>query len=149
MVGKTVVLGGMSLRLVIIKNPNPRSKDKLIYLFSSIDEYLQKIACKYPIRWQIELCFKHLKSNSFELEKINLEDVAKQRLITITLMFAYTLSIREGLKNYKLQIPIYRGKGLDDLSLRCYDLVQFCSYLIENLHLRKSKYRSPYVIYVQ
>jgi len=100
-VGKQILLDGVLLTLVMIKNPKPNTKDPVIYLLSNRQETPVKIAAHYPIRWKIEVCFKHLKSNGFDLESLNLKGQFKENLMMAIVVFAYVLSINEGLKNYK------------------------------------------------
>lgn len=159
-VGKPIELEGMQLYFVIVKNPNPLAKDKLIYLLSNLDESPACIASRYPIRWKIESCFKHLKSNGFDLEKMNVEGKFRQQLMMAIIVFTYTLSVIEGLKEYEhipdknyaggvtyKSISVFR-EGCDILILKCANLVLFCRYLIQYLHKKLPKYRSPKSIFV-
>lgn len=159
-VGKTFEMEGMTLQLVIAKNPCPEAKDRLMYLITNLDAPPAKVAKQYPIRWQIEMCFKHLKSNGFDLEKMNVEGKARQKLLMAILVFAYTISVIEGLKNYK-KIPVkkyangkrYKAisvfrKGLNQVVNSCINLEEFCRYLIQNIQKEKKKYRSINAIIV-
>ena len=159
-VGKRIVLDGMELTFVIVKNPNPNAKDKLIYLLSSLDKAPAVISAMYLIRWQIETCFKHLKSNGFDLEKANVKGKARQKLLMAIVVFAYTLSVTEGLKDYE-KVPyktypngkVYKAisvfrHGLDKLVAICSDFIQFCEYLIDELHDKLPLYRSRKSIFV-
>ena len=69
---KSFVLQGMDLYFVLFKNPKKDPKEPLVYLITNLDKEAKKIAQTYAIRWKIEHCFKHLKSNGFQLEQINL-----------------------------------------------------------------------------
>lgn len=159
-VGKRIVLDGMELTFVIVKNPNPDAKDKLIYLLSSLDKAPAVISAMYLIRWQIETCFKHLKSNGFDLEKANVKGKARQKLLMAIVVFAYTLSATEGLKDYE-QVPwktypngkVYKAisvfrHGLDKLVALCSNFILFCEYLIDELHNNLPSYRSRKSIFV-
>ena len=145
---------------MIAKNPCPEAKDRLMYLITNLDAPPAKVAKQYPIRWQIEMCFKHLKSNGFDLEKMNVEGKARQKLLMAILVFAYTISVIEGLKNYK-KIPVkkyangnrYKAisvfrKGLNQVVNSCINLEEFCRYLIQNIQKEKKKYRSINAIIV-
>ena len=158
--GKKIKLEGMDLYFVLVKNPNPSSKDKVIYLLSNLSESASSIAARYPIRWKIESCFKHLKSNGFDLEKLNLKGKFRQQLLMAIIVFAYTLSVLEGLKEYKKvpnkyysngtaykAISVFR-KGLETLTIICGNFSYFCQYLIEHLHEKLPAYRSPKSIFV-
>ena len=150
----------MTLQLVIAKNPHPEAKDHLVYLITNLLEHPIKVANKYPIRWQIEMCFKHLKSNGFDLEKMNVEGYARQQLLMAIMIFAYTVSLTEGLKNYKKVprkkyrngkfykvISVFR-KGLAEVTRVCWNFETFCQYLIQNNQQAKNKYRSLKTIIV-
>lgn len=159
-VGKKILLQGQSFTFVIIKNPKPDASEPLIYLLSTLEEMLAQIAAHYPIRWQIETCFKHLKSNGFNLEEMNLGGEERCRLMMAVVVFAYTLSVCEGLKEYK-KVPVKKYKsglvtkpysafrmGLDKLSAFCYKMEAFLIYLIENLVNKLPLYKSKYSIIV-
>ncbi|OED41819.1 hypothetical protein AB832_03230 [Flavobacteriaceae bacterium (ex Bugula neritina AB1)] len=159
-VGKRIVLNGMTLMFVIVKNPNPKATDQLIYLISSLDEAPACISTRYPIRWQIEMCFKHLKSNGFELEKANVKGKARQKLLMAIVVFSYTLSVCEGLKNYKKvpcktyadgksykAVSVFRY-GIDKLLTKCYSFIQFCRYLVREIHDKLPNYRSQKSFFV-
>lgn len=159
-VGKTFEIEGMTLQWVVAKNPNVDAKERFIYLLTNLIIHPAKVVSSYPIRWQIEVCFKHLKSNGFDLEKINVEGKARQKLLIAILVFAYTISVIEGLKNYK-KVPRKRfsnGKvykvisvfrnGLAEITRWCINLEVFCQYLIQNKRLAKKQYRSTKTIIV-
>jgi len=159
-VGKRITLDGMELMFIVVKNPKPNAKDELIYLLSSLDKAPAVLSVMYLIRWQIETCFKHLKSNGFDLEKANVKGKARQKLLMAIVVFSYTLAITEGLKDYgKIPYKTYpNGKvykaislfrhGLDKLVNLCSDFTQYCTYLIHELHDKLPTYRSRKSIFV-
>jgi hypothetical protein len=160
-VGKKILLQGQSFTFVIVKNPKPDAAEPLIYLLSTLEETPARIAAHYPVRWKIETCFKHLKSNGFNLEKMNLEGDKRSRLLMALVVFAYTLSVCEGLKEYK-KVPVKKYKsglvtkaysafriGLDKLSTLCYNMEAFLAYLIENIATKLPPYKSKHSIIVQ
>lgn len=135
--GKVIHLQDKNLSFVVLKNPDQNAVEPLIYLLSSLKVTPSRVASRYPIRWQIETCFKHLKSNGFNLEEMNHKGEERSRLIMATVVFAYTLSVCEGLKEYK-KVPINKYKsglqrkaysvfriGLDRISAFCYKLEAF------------------------
>ena len=159
-VGKMIFLQGQRFTFVIVKNPKPDAEEPLIYLLSTLEETPARIAAHYPIRWQIETCFKHLKSNGFNLEEMNLEGEKRSRLLMAVVVFAYTLSVCEGLKEYK-KVPMKKYKnglvtkaysvfrsGLDKISALGHNMEAFLVYLIENLITKLSPYRSRFSIIV-
>ncbi len=64
--------GGAQLWLVIACNPCPDAKDKFMLLITSVDQTAYQTVHGYLKRWQIEHGLKQLKSNGFDLEKLNL-----------------------------------------------------------------------------
>lgn len=158
--GKKILLQEQSFSFVVLKNPKPDAREPLIYLLSSLDEAPGKIAAYYPIRWQIETCFKHLRSNGFNLEEMNLDGEKRTRLMMAVVVFAYTLSICEGLKEYK-KVPVKKYKnglktkaysvfrlGLDKLTAFCYSMEAFMTYLIENLVTKLPAFKSKQALIV-
>jgi hypothetical protein len=158
--GKKIFLQGQRFTFVVFKNPKPNAEEPLIYLLSTLEEAPAKIAAHYPVRWQIETCFKHLKSNGFNLEAINLGGEKRSRLMIAIVVFAYTLSICEGLKEYK-KVPVKKYKnglktkassvfrlGLDKLTAFCFNMEAFLAYLMKNLVTKLPAFKSKRAIIV-
>ena len=62
-----VLVGEYICHFVALKNTAGRDKQPWVYLFTNLDE--PNLAGDfYRLRWTIECCFKHLKSNGFNLE---------------------------------------------------------------------------------
>jgi len=51
----------------------------------------------YEQRWNIEVFFKHIKTNGFNLEDMNLKEIDKVRLIISVVSVAYVLCLKEGI----------------------------------------------------
>jgi len=160
-IGKRISLDGMELQFVVVKNPKDNPKEPLIFLITNlVDLAPRKIAEMYPIRWKIEHCFKHLKSNGFKLEDINLKSKPRCKLLMAIMVFAYVLSIHHGLKDYsKVPIKIFEDgsttkevsvfrNGIDKLMPFCSSFFDFCQYLIRQINRSLSKYQSPFSINV-
>ncbi len=118
------------------------------------------MANSYYRRWKVETCFKHMKSNGFQLKKITFEDGHKAKLLVAILMFAYTLSILEGLKecekvpNKKYQngtqyksISDFR-KGIDSIISQCIHIKKFMKYILTQIDHAKNAYKNPKAIFV-
>ena len=136
---------------VVFKNPKQGAEEKLVYFISTLKQK-RHIVRAYPIRWTIECCFKHLKSNGFRLEEMSLTDPEKIMLMMGIVVFLYVLCIVEGLKqlkkakksdwkNYKdgkrfLTVSVF-SKGLAYVNLRFSDLVSFIQYLTNTLQDKK------------
>ncbi len=153
-VRKKFVLNGVPLYFIVVKNPNGDAKEPVIFLITSINAPAPNIAAQYSIRWKIEHCFKHLKSNGFSLESINLKGSARQKLLMAVMIFAYTLSVMEGLKNYdKVSIKKYAdGRiskaesvfrvGINQLAQYFSSLTRFCEFITSEIHHALYGYRS-------
>ncbi|MEZ4773092.1 MAG: transposase [Bacteroidia bacterium] len=64
-------------------------------------------AAAYKLRWKIECMFKHLKTNGYHLEDLNLKDAGKTRLMMALVATAYLLALREGWRRKRK----YRSKN--------------------------------------
>ena len=165
-VGKFIEIQGHRYLFVIFRNPKiENTEDPLIYFLSSLNKK-GKIIKAYPIRWSIECCFKHLKSNGFNLEDINMKNSLKIELMMAILVFLYTLCIRQGLlvyhnfkrnkrsdykqfdKNKKpfqtLTVSVFR-KGIAYLENLFYNLSSFLAFL-NDIYITK---KIPTFIHVQ
>jgi hypothetical protein len=108
-VAKHIQIDGEIYLFVMYKNPNPMAdkEDVMLFFLSSLNKKEQVIK-NYPRRWTIECCFKHLKSNGFNLETINIKGPAKENLMFTILVFLYTFSIVQGLKEYIKSNKIFK-----------------------------------------
>jgi len=150
-VSKQFELMGKTYTFVVFKNPKQNAKEELLYFISSLVDKKQ-IITSYPIRWTIECCFKHLKSNGFRLEEINMKDAEKIMLMMGIVVFLYTLCIIEGMKKLKkckpsdykkfkdgsifLTVSFFK-KGLDYLNLKFNNLASFIQFLGDTLGKQK------------
>lgn len=96
--------------VVIVKNDKEDPKEPLIYFISTLDDKRQ-ILDGYRIRWRIENCFKHLKTNGFNLEDLNLRTDAKLLMMFAIVIMAYVLSIYLGLENKNEYMKKYKDKS--------------------------------------
>ena len=100
-VSKKIRLDGLDLHYIVMKNPRLDAEDELVFLLTNWTSPTQA-ARLYEWRWQIEVCFKHLKSNGFDLEAMNVQGKYKRHLMMAIVVFVYILTIREGLiKEYR------------------------------------------------
>ena len=61
-------------------------------------------------------CFKHLKTNGFNLEDMSLTDLKKVRLMIALVVVAYIMAVREGIIQQKLQpVRVINYKNGDKL----------------------------------
>lgn len=150
-VSKRFKMDGQDYTFVVFKNPKQTAKEQLIYFISTLKSKRQIIAA-YPIRWTIESCFKHLKSNGFRLEQMSLKDSLKIMLLMAIVVFLYVLCIVEGIKQLKkskakkwkkyrngkqfLTVSIF-SKGLAYVNLKFNNLRSFIRYLAQVLTKNK------------
>jgi transposase len=90
-----------------MKNPRPWAEEKLVYLRTNLHSRTQAIRL-YEWRWQIEVCFKHLKSNGVNLENMNVQGKEKCLMMVIA-VFVYILAIREDLLKERQGNPLGSG----------------------------------------
>lgn len=150
-VAKQIQIDEKKYTFVVFKNPKPSAKEPLLYFLSTLKNK-KKIVKDYPIRWSIECCFKHLKSNGFNLEDLNLKQAAKIKLMMAIVTFLYVLCIHQGLIAYKtikksdikkytdgkitLAISIFR-KGKAIVKGKFHHLPSFLQYLVDILTGKK------------
>jgi len=133
-------LNGYTYSFVIIKNPKHDPKEPYIYFISDLKD-AKAIAKHYLKRWQIESTFKHLKTNGFNLENVNLKDDLKIELLMAIVVFAYVVAVKEGIlkmntikmKKYSngktyLSTSVFRT-GYSILQSICKTINQFIEYI--------------------
>jgi Transposase DDE domain len=74
----------------------PKGQQNFLCLLSNLSQ-APAVEEFYACRWKIESCFKHLKTNGFNLEKLNLLPIQSVELIFMVLSLVYTLTIMEGI----------------------------------------------------
>lgn len=125
------------------KNFKYGPKEPYVFFLSDLKN-AKEILNYYTQRWKIECCFKHLKTNGFNLEALNLKNDNKIMLMVAVVAITYALAIKEGIlkyiqkqiaiKHYKngkkyFEISIFR-KGLEVLEGVINGLWKFIRYLI-------------------
>jgi hypothetical protein len=138
---KPFVLKDMLLNFVVFKNRRKDAEEPLVYLVTNLQEPARTIADKYGMRWKIESFFKHMKTNGFALEEMNLGTESRCRLLMAIVVFSYVLSIKEGLKTYsKVRVKLYLDgseemeesvfrRGINSLLRFCANLYTFCLHI--------------------
>ena len=119
-------------------NPKPGPGDDFVVLLS-VEKQVAQISQDYRKRWGIEVFFRHVKKNGFNLEDLNLKEQQKVQLLIGIVAIAYGLSIREGLKQWadlptKIKkhgakaISIFRN-GYDSLQISIHNLVELIHFI--------------------
>ena len=157
---KTIQLGKGYFSFSVKRNRHQQPFDPYVILLSST--HPPKEAYKiYALRWQIEQCFKHLKSNGFCLEKMGLKDPMKVRLMMAMVIFAYCISVHFGLSHsHKTPLKTYaNGKqypqisvfrlGLDTLDALWNQIDEFIQVIYKCFKFSNRAYLSTFSIHVQ
>lgn len=134
--------------LFMIPNPKADADEPILIFLTSLPP-TKRTANLYAKRWKIECLFKHLKSNGYHLEDLNLKNPDKHCLMMAMVSIAYVLAIQEGTKrlpnipiqNYRdgsktLEISIFRA-GLAHLTAICFSLTRFLMHVIALLKPRR------------
>ncbi|MEZ4773782.1 MAG: transposase [Bacteroidia bacterium] len=103
-VSKRITLNHTSYTLVMMPNPKVGA-DEPVMVFLTTLRSSRYAAAAYKLRWKIECMFKHLKTNGYHLEDLNLKDAGKTRLMMALVATAYLLALREGWRRKK-KIPL-------------------------------------------
>ena len=142
-VSKRISIDELDLHYIVLKNPRPDAEDELVYLLTNRHSPTEA-ARLYQWRWQIEVCFKHLKSNGVNLEAMNVEGKTKRHLMMAIAVFVYILAIREGLlkecrdgirwvcdkaSGFEYRAVSVFLKGMDIVRRKALNLMQFIRYL--------------------
>ena len=101
-VSKRIVLGGAYYYYIVVRNPKAdhQDEDEFVFLLTSWFNRTAAVAA-YLRRWSIEVTFRHLKSNGFNLESLRLEGRAKREMMMAMLSVVFALCVIEGRKFYQ------------------------------------------------
>lgn len=110
----------LSFRLWVIHKPNTKTKEPFIYILTNILDK-KKTTKLYRLRWKVELLFKHLKTNGYNLEDLRVTDLNKIRLIfsmlTLAFIFATLTAIDERKQKSTQQKTYADGRTFDAISV--------------------------------
>lgn len=123
---KPFELAGNTYFFVIVAYRNRSKKVEILRLISTVNPL--KAVEYYRQRYKIEALFKHLKSNGFDLESLNVRYSYKVNLMMAALVLAYTLAIVYGLKYFKKKVAI-KKHGSPEMSLFLWGLLQWQNHL--------------------
>jgi len=143
---EVVIAGTVITQLMIFEQENPNDKEPFVLLISNLGQP-QKVQAIFRKRWPIECCFKHMKSNGFDLEDVHLEGAHKIDLLFAILSFVYVLAIQQGIiSGFKQKVKLKKDKngkyypeqslfrfGLYQLKLQVKELRHFLDYLFNLL----------------
>lgn len=141
---KQIWLNNVAYYYVMMPNPKPDAEESVMVFLTTLTNE-QKAARLYARRWKIECLFKHLKSNGYNLEELNLKALNKTLLMMAIVVTAYILAIGEGLKRQKTinmkryadgaetpEVSIFR-EGLAILTSKCFRFIDFIRYVLSRI----------------
>lgn len=145
---KQLHIGSETYKVVMMPNPKIEAEEPVFIFLTTLTD-ASKAAQAYVKRWKIECLFRHLKTNGYHLEDLNLKNTGKNLLMFAIAATAYVLAIREGEKRID-KIPnnkyadgshwpetsIFR-EGLAILTSICYQFVDFLNHVFKALSLKK------------
>lgn len=91
-----LVHGDFVCYFVVLPNQSSKPDEPFLYLITNLDQPDQA-GQFYKERWTIESCFKHLKSNGFDLESQGFTAPHKIEILTSVLVLMYGIAIFEGI----------------------------------------------------
>jgi len=136
--------------LFIAKKNSVRNSDDDLYLLATLTSEEEALDI-YRTRWHIERSFFNLKSNSFDMESLNLHNTISRSLMIACLLLNYVLSIIRGkemvdnghrVKKKKRKKddsePEYASKsiflfGLEELVTETRNFIGYCNYLYSQM----------------
>lgn len=138
-----LIHGTLVSTIMLMPQERSKAKENFVLLITNIDDWQQAQAI-FRRRWPIECCFKHMKTNGFDLEALHLEGQHKINLLFGILTFVYVLAVHQGIMDqYEQQVKlktqangkIYREQslfrfGLYQLKLHIKELGHLISYLL-------------------
>ena len=145
---EVVLDSGFIVRFVAVDNDNmeERKSDPFVFLLTNLDGDPGEAAEIYRKRYRIESFFRHMKSNGFNLEQLNLKGTHKTNLMFAILGLIYTMATLEGLwgsktkplKNKKFRNGVFQSKstflfGLARLKDRIEKIWDFFRCLIQTV----------------
>ena len=110
-----VLAGDYIAQIIILENTAPQPDEPFLYLITNVDD-LEQAAQLYRMRWKIECCFKHLKTNGFNLENQAFTAPHKIELLMSILVLVYAMAIYEGViihQTEQVKTKTYKVKELN------------------------------------
>lgn len=151
-----VLAGDYIAQIIVLENTAIQPDEPFLYLITNVDD-IDQAAELYRMRWKIECCFKHLKTNGFNLENQAFTAPHKIELLMSLLVFVYALAIYEGViihqteqvrtKTYKLKdakgnirLVYYPEKSvfraglafIEDIILNIKNLIEYLNNIVFN-----------------
>ncbi len=92
----------------------------------------EKAQEEYKQRWQIEMCFKAMKSSSFDIEKTHLQDIERIEKLILLVMIAFVWCYKIGIYLYQINPITIKKHGRKAKSIFKYGLSFVASVLLKS-----------------
>ena len=90
-----ILAGDYIAQIIVLENTAPQPDEPFLYLITNVDD-IDQAAQLYRMRWKIECCFKHLKTNGFNLESQAFTAPHKIEILMSVRVLVYAMAIYEG-----------------------------------------------------
>ena len=130
----------------MVENTSENSAPYVCFLTDK--ESISQIKSLYDKRWQIEVFFKHVKTNGYNLEDMNLKNISRIQVLIAAVSLAYSLALIAGIVEHKkrpikllrnkagtktwLSVSIFRY-GLQYLKMTLKTIEAFVSFIIKRI----------------
>ncbi len=102
----------------------------IIVSFNAPDKALEQ----YKQRWQIEMCFKAMKSSGFDIEKTHLQDIKRIQKLVLLVMIAFVWCYKVGIYLHQINPIKIKKHGRKAKSIFKYGLNYVASVLLNPLN---------------
>ena len=100
------------VKICALENESTRAKAEIIYLMTNMED-IDQASILYKKRYKIEVCFKHMKKNGFNLEDQKVVGGHKSDLMFGALTVVYLMAVQKGLVYYEdnpQEMKLHRDK---------------------------------------
>lgn len=109
-----------------LKNKDGKQDFLIIVSFNKPDKALKQ----YKQRWQIEMCFKAMKSSGFDIEKTHLQDIERIEKLVLLVMLAFVWCYKVGIYLHQIYPIKIKKHGRMAKSIFKYGLDYIASVLL-------------------
>jgi transposase len=109
-----------------------KTKDDFLIIVSFNNP--QDARYEYKQRWQIEMCFKSMKTSGFDIEKTHLQDIERIQKLVLLVMIAFVWCYKGGIYLNQIKPIITKKHGRKAQSIVKYGLSFIASVLLNALN---------------
>jgi hypothetical protein len=125
---KIVRINGELCYLSGCKLNNKKGKQEFLIIVSFNKP--EKAQQDYKQRWQIEMCFKAMKSSGFDIEKTHLQDIVRIEKLILLVMIAFVWCYKIGIYLHKMNPIVIKKHGRKAKSIFKYGLNYLANTLL-------------------